>query len=885
MAKRREGDYLDQFASSANDPSPGGVKAKPIAEGDYLDEFASSADKFFDEFAKQPALQVGELGKAAAEGIGEGLADIAITTPNNILLRQGPNIARSVGLDDLAQSWAESDAEARERSPLFTTAGEFASPNPLSKVAQLGRGIETASRLGRGGKALITPAEGAATSMLIDQGSTGATSTDTGLWGAGFSALSRGALNLATKPVDPSRTVGIADKDKGFFRRLSDDVGIASRTATRGKEVADKKITDMNILEPGAYKGVDLETGKMVIEPSTSTWGKVKESLSIPDSKEILDRIYGNKEKGIVGAREQIGEAVSGVYERLFPKSGNLKLPLTPGAELKPGQYTRQRIQNDPVIQEILNRDRSDEARNILEGHLEKLFGKVPDGTRAGNKVDKLTKRISEDKASIANLERQLRSAEDSFHKGNRSAREAREKGWEPLKKDLEIAEDALEAAMADVQIATNKANLAMEVTDETYRMGAINRLKKAKIAQDRAQKRRNQAVDNLQTEQSKFEGPEFSGAEAKEIHSINEKLKSARKNLKAVEEESQKAMNELGERWDMISSTTADIHDVRKVIQDLDTTINYSSGKAMQNLSVKDKINLGFRDRLKGMMDEDISKINPKELEKLQRLREDYGFINMLGEGADEVAFENLSRTIIPEPRFYTSGGGAVRANLSFPTNLYEKGRELGHSVGRSRGRQDPLGTDMFLPNIRSITDSATTRGAIPIMGGSGWEGIPFRNDLESIGPQDRSPQSIRPDIDFDDIVPGLESLSPTFQESPDEALQKTKIPRSYEGIMENKDIILAKAARENPEFVPEISKLFSMNPKDLKDQLPVIVETIPDLFDYDEYGRVDGVIIDPAMVIKARKDIQFDDTLTNVQKAKLINELNKTNKLEGYR
>lgn len=107
---------------------------------------------------------------------------------------------------------------------------------------------------------------------------------------------------------------------------------------------------------------------------------------------------------------------------------------------------------------------------------------------------------------------------------------------------------------------------------------------------------------------------------------------------------------------------------------------------------------------------------------------------------------------------------------------------------------------------------------------------------------------------------------------------LVKMKVPRTSQGILENRELIEMKIAQERPEMLENIQYVFDNEPESLPDVLPVISKFFPQIFERDEYGRIDGKIIDPQMKIKAEKDTMNDDGLTNSERMLIIDNLNKT-------
>lgn len=115
--------------------------------------------------------------------------------------------------------------------------------------------------------------------------------------------------------------------------------------------------------------------------------------------------------------------------------------------------------------------------------------------------------------------------------------------------------------------------------------------------------------------------------------------------------------------------------------------------------------------------------------------------------------------------------------------------------------------------------------------------------------------------------------------------ALTNTRIPRTTQGIIENRRIVLAKIAQNKPEMYEQAKHLIDERPQDLPRALPMVMAIAPELFEMDEYNRIDNKILDPMMQEKARQDIERDEELTNIQKMELTDKLNRTMTLEGYK
>lgn len=113
-------------------------------------------------------------------------------------------------------------------------------------------------------------------------------------------------------------------------------------------------------------------------------------------------------------------------------------------------------------------------------------------------------------------------------------------------------------------------------------------------------------------------------------------------------------------------------------------------------------------------------------------------------------------------------------------------------------------------------------------------------------------------------------------------EEVVRWKIPRTTEGVIENKDMVLAKVAQMEPMQFDNIKEVLEEQPEKLPDLIPILAQTAPHLFEEDKYGRVDNVIYDPAKKQMAREDLNLNESLSNSQRMLMMNQLNKTGEFE---
>ena len=113
-------------------------------------------------------------------------------------------------------------------------------------------------------------------------------------------------------------------------------------------------------------------------------------------------------------------------------------------------------------------------------------------------------------------------------------------------------------------------------------------------------------------------------------------------------------------------------------------------------------------------------------------------------------------------------------------------------------------------------------------------------------------------------------------------EALIETRIPRSSDAILQNKNVILAKVAQEMPQIFDHVVELIENRPEDMEEIVPLLTKMAPSMFEQDKYGRFNGKITDPNNAQRAIKDTLKRDDLSNTQKIEAINKLNKTGEFD---
>jgi hypothetical protein len=106
---------------------------------------------------------------------------------------------------------------------------------------------------------------------------------------------------------------------------------------------------------------------------------------------------------------------------------------------------------------------------------------------------------------------------------------------------------------------------------------------------------------------------------------------------------------------------------------------------------------------------------------------------------------------------------------------------------------------------------------------------------------------------------------------------LVEFQIPRNSNDILANKDVVLAKIAQmsNDPAMTEMFADALNKHPEKLKKVLPALIMKFPDLFEDDDYNRVDGKVYDPRMKQKAINDIQNNKTMPLRERAFKIKRL----------
>lgn len=123
---------------------------------------------------------------------------------------------------------------------------------------------------------------------------------------------------------------------------------------------------------------------------------------------------------------------------------------------------------------------------------------------------------------------------------------------------------------------------------------------------------------------------------------------------------------------------------------------------------------------------------------------------------------------------------------------------------------------------------------------------------------------------------------MRPNLMINPKEII-KYRIPLNSKAILADKDRVLAKLVQNGvpDEMVDTFSQALNEDPDAISKAMPLIFTQFPTIFERSKYKVFDGKFIDPNDKAKAADDISKRDDLNSIQRAKMINKINKTGEM----
>jgi hypothetical protein len=144
-----------------------------------------------------------------------------------------------------------------------------------------------------------------------------------------------------------------------------------------------------------------------------------------------------------------------------------------------------------------------------------------------------------------------------------------------------------------------------------------------------------------------------------------------------------------------------------------------------------------------------------------------------------------------------------------------------------------------------------------------------------------------------FDTAKPAFQGQSPVGRKyqslGSDEMtpmqVAQAKLPRTTEGLLQNKELVVKKLALAGvpEEMIDSVTQALNEDPDSVSSIAPLITMQFPTLFAKSKYNMFDGKILDPAERARAADATSKRDDIGSIERAKIISELNKSGKYLG--
>lgn len=120
-------------------------------------------------------------------------------------------------------------------------------------------------------------------------------------------------------------------------------------------------------------------------------------------------------------------------------------------------------------------------------------------------------------------------------------------------------------------------------------------------------------------------------------------------------------------------------------------------------------------------------------------------------------------------------------------------------------------------------------------------------------------------------------------------EALMETPLKRDSQWLWQNKDLVFAKMFQFAPDLAGSVVESAKKGPEKFKQNIsfllnspdPMIKDNLRSMFEDNKYNMMDGEILDPQMKMLAMDDVRWNNKIGSVQKAKLLNKIQRGEKL----
>jgi hypothetical protein len=144
------------------------------------------------------------------------------------------------------------------------------------------------------------------------------------------------------------------------------------------------------------------------------------------------------------------------------------------------------------------------------------------------------------------------------------------------------------------------------------------------------------------------------------------------------------------------------------------------------------------------------------------------------------------------------------------------------------------------------------------------------------------RSPQG---GYDFSRVAPAFPGAFANPQSAPinPRELIQYRIPRTTQGILENKEKVIAKLVQNGvpSEMIDTITQALNEDQDSISNIAPLLINQFPTIFEKSKYKVFDGQFIDPNDKARAADEISKREDIDSIKRAKMISTINKTGKV----
>lgn len=257
------------------------------------------------------------------------------------------------------------------------------------------------------------------------------------------------------------------------------------------------------------------------------------------------------------------------------------------------------------------------------------------------------------------------------------------------------------------------------------------------------------------------------------------------------------------------------------------------------------------------------------------QRLDKDvgkYGTDPLLGKVNDlDDLYKSLYRNINDSIKFEVQDKGYEKLN-SIQSKLYTAKTDLKNAIAAEPSSFNIADVTSWFKSPETQLDIARAAEVINL------PGLKQTKGALRTGTSELPFEAIRM---FDPSIPAVNSGSrqPQSVGFTPRQLINYRLPRSTQGLLEQKDKVIAKLVQSQApsEMIDTVAQALNGDPEDLSNIAPLLLMQLPQLFEKSKYKVFDGKFMDPNDKAKAADDISKREDIDSIQRARMINKINK--------